>query len=1117
MTQGRLYPLQEEQQIDDGVTVIDRRRSAHAPRDRTKRDVNLPWTKMKTTSKVELDLGEFILQNDSNDIAFVYWKQHTTDMIFILTCSAARTTSFGRLKNKGCENYGNLYISDNLGEHFKRQDKESLFVNYWIHSIYLSVLDPKYVIAADYHNKTIFITRDEAVSFKRVKLEFAPTFIELHPTVKNLLAAFDITTQSLWWSEDYGQTWRIVSRNVKKYFWQNDKLASDAKGFYFERIDVLLQRVDGEFESTLVHFPLPTGDNKVASESTIERGLVQDSVHLGDEFVLMQKVSDRQIYVIRPKYEQHPVEVIYRFKNSKYHVHHGVISTENNEILLSVFHPDTTVTVYLSDPTGRNMYFVTDDVIGGMLLNKTALPKVDFYRVKGLTTTYIINKKDNGTLISFDKGVFWQHLNFHRYDKQDNALENECKASGNSKCILNLYISVEQVYSTYTSAMLSKESAPGVIIAQGQVGGPKESDMNMMNTDHYVFISSDGGRLWKQTLGSSHGYAILNHGNVIAATPLQFTVKQEIKFSTDYGQTWLRFTGTHRYSRIAAVVTDSTAKTLVINVFGFLHEQPLGSDVGNDQWVIWKFNFSRVFDRVCCEKDYYRYQAAPLCTGGETVSFLRANLKAVTCYSPPDHDIKLERKSCPCTKRDLMCEDTYIIVPLDGDTYTCKAVYEHLEHHYCNQNGYYYKSNGYRKIQGNKCTKGVASQLLGTYKKCIVVRPVVQIQASRTTAGLNKLIEFKIAHSVSTFDTKFTWYFGDGTKLTGNFEAMREVTHAYPKMGHYLVQLIAQNSKASYNDSYSVVVLDKTYHNSFIMFHSPIVAGQENTFELKRLDKNGETKDDLPPHSIDTKFLWSFKGIYGGDTKSHQVKHTFEKPGIFQVECQIISPMINVQTVIRTVHVYKAAYVVDLSFSPYLDRLNTGTATWINDFLYKLKSFIVLRHDIDDVDERVITEIKSPGPPLLARVIVCDVEPIPGEQYKSAESLGKRIESDIVKSKPVLIGFHYADIHVTSAKLIGYIQPVSKDSTKVKPADHSQSKIWIYVVVMLILLLLVASLVIYLRLRRKKSFGGGCHHFWRGIFVRKDNNDIMEKKLVFHTDEDCVGLEGPDLPQYVSD
>ena len=41
---------------------------------------------------------------------------------------------------------------------------------------------------------------------------------------------------------------------------------------------------------------------------------------------------------------------------------------------------------------------------------------------------------------------------------------------------------------------------------------------------HICVISKDGGKTWTHTLDSSNGYVILDHGGLIAATPLKSTM-----------------------------------------------------------------------------------------------------------------------------------------------------------------------------------------------------------------------------------------------------------------------------------------------------------------------------------------------------------------------------------------------------------------------------------------------------------------------------------------------------------------------------------------------------------------------------------------------------------------
>ena len=90
------------------------------------------------------------------------------------------------------------------------------------------------------------------------------------------------------------------------------------------------------------------------------------------------------------------------------------------------------------------------------------------------------------------------------------------------------------------------------------------------------------------------------------------------------------------------------------------------------------------------------------------------------------------------------------------------------------------------------------------------------------------------------------------------------------------------------------------------------------------------------------------------------------------------------------------------------------------------------------------------------------------------------------------------------AESIGFVHTITRDEDD---KTSKKSNVWIYVVVLLVLFLVAVAVILFIRSRRK---GGGCLPLKSRI--RKDKNDIMQKKLVFNMDEDCVGLEGPDLP-----
>jgi len=1100
----------------DYVTVLDRKSGTTIPDRhgaRTKRFAKVPGMKEKVNvvGKSGVESTEYVLLEDSNNIAFVFWKHHRTDSIFILTCENASTVSTGKLSNKGCHSYSNLYRSDSLGASFNRSDKVEPFTGHWLHSIYLSPLAKDFIIITDYKNKTIFITSDEGKTYEKVKLDFSPTFMQFHPSKKEIISAFDNTRagkNSLWWSIDSGKTWRRASSNIKNYFWKSEKLDEHGgDGFYFERLEVNQKPIDGKLVSGLYFFLFPKERN-VGVPLVRSTNLVQDSVYVGDEFVLMQKVSDKKVYVIRPKYQNVPHEIVYQLKNSKAHIHYIVISSDNNEVLLGVMHPDQTVTLYMSDHSGVFFKFLIEDVISEPLKHASRIPKMDFHRAKGMKTTYIVNTKKNGTLISLDKGHTWNILNYGKVGIDGDRIDASCKQLRIGKCQLNLYLAVEKLYSDYTAPLLSKESAPGILIAQGRISVPSPEIEDLTHAPHDVYISTDGGRYWRQALDSFYGYAMLDHGNAIAATPLQFTVRQEIKLSTNYGYHWYDFMLTHRYSRIAAIITDSTAKTLIVNVFGFLHQQPLASDVKGNQWVVWKFNFTRVIPRVCEHDDYIRYFPTNDCILGDKFGYLRSirfENETARCFSPPDHDIQPRHKSCACTKADFECDDEYIRLPVGPNSYKCQPIYEELgqRHQVCDKDGFYIKTKGYKKLQGDKCSGGVENQLTGTKEKCDNISPVAKIRASRSTIGINDFVRFTIVYTVQSAGTKYFWIFGDGNNMTGSFREVESVRHSFKTVGHYTVKLVAQRKRQTYTDSVVIIVLDRTYHNAFIHYKAPIILNEPVNFQLQKMSNDGESLKELP-HFGNIRFLWSFQGVYQGNSNSVTVPFTFKKTGTFQVEVQVITP-INSQTIVRMVRVYKSAYAIDFTFSSYLALLNTGTHTWLNDFMYKFKDFIKVRYNVDNRDERLLTEEKLSAS-TRARLLICDFDDasMNSTDYKTAEALAHHIIADINENKPVLPGYRSSDIHVIKAESIGFVHAIGGDENK----TDKKSNVWIYIVVMLIILIAVVALTLFIRSRRK----GGC--LPKRLHIRRDKNDIMQKKLVFNTDEDCVGLEGPDLPQY---
>lgn len=156
-----------------------------------------------------------IFINDSNNVAFVFWKHAETTVILILTCHDANTTNFNKHSNKGCKSKSKFYRSSDHGKTFEPVTKGIDGAH--LHSIYLSPKNKKFIVLTDYKNKTLYLTNDVGKTFQKHKMVFQPTFIYFHPTREDYIAAYDNTHEgrnSLYLSKDRGLNWTLVSYHV---------------------------------------------------------------------------------------------------------------------------------------------------------------------------------------------------------------------------------------------------------------------------------------------------------------------------------------------------------------------------------------------------------------------------------------------------------------------------------------------------------------------------------------------------------------------------------------------------------------------------------------------------------------------------------------------------------------------------------------------------------------------------------------------------------------------------------------------------------------------------------------------------------------------------------------
>ena len=1069
------YP---EDEVSDNVYILDRGTLQKTTRHR--RFVpNEAYFPNGTAKEFDTEIkSKFVFSKDSNNVAFVYWKHAETSVIFILTCDRAKTTNHNWLSSKGCLSKSKFYRSADHGGTYELQDKE-YFKSAFLHSLYLSPLDKLFRILTDYKNQTIFITNDEGITFTKYNVPFSPTFMVFHPTLNTHIASFDNTPggeNSLYVSENSGLQWTLVATKVRSYFWAQKGFDKDSTLLYIEKESSKVMH--GSFNTTSLLYVSRSPYTPNFTSIYYDLDLIPFSVYVGEEFIVVQRSFDKKLYI---SHDRSATFLQVKYDSSKkIHVHHAILSDDNNELLVAIVHDDATFTLYLSDRTGQNLVTLQTDIIMKPVKTVGLIPKLDFYRVKGLAGTYLVNKKE-GSLISYDKGHSWTKLMVKNKDLNGKPINRDC----GDVCSLVLYIKVSR--NDFTAPLLSKESAPGIILAQGHVGNVSGTTLY---SNYHFFISVDGGYTWKEHLDYLFGYAIVDHGGLIAVTPLKFTINHDVHVTTDYGKSWKAYPLTKLYSRIAAIITETSSKTMMVNVFGFLQEQPYGSQFDSNTWIVWRFNFTSLFRGHCKNDDYVTWtHNKDKCFMGQTVSNKRRKSTS-TCINGPLFKNDVTATSCKCTYSDYGCDYRFYRVKLANGTYYCRlfASNKFIPKN-CLEGDTYKKTKGYTRVMGNKCSGGVEATIEPTVEHCPVNPPQLgKIKPSKDVQAVNKKVYFVINQEVGFYNTTYIWDFADGKKgITGSFHDVREVTRVFTRHGLYVVSLRADNLAGHDNTSVKIKIVDDIYEDAFLACNEPVIVNRSTYFSLQtyRFDGISQEVGEQPM----TKFIWSFGGVYTSNTKS-VTSYTFNKAGRNTAEVQIVNPL-NYRRLDKDVTVFADAVTVDVMFSSLFGSYNKKTVTWLKDFTHKFKRFLSIKYGFHDHD-RIFIKSK-PETLTKIRIIFVDTEKTKNSS-DSALSMARTLYEDITKSTPLLHNMYKThDIHMIKAEMHG-LTADSKDTHQNKKSSGA----WIYIVIVVLTLLLCVLLLGFYQYRRK-----GKLFFWR------KEHDIMKKKLVvYDADEDCIGMDG---------
>lgn len=579
---------------------------------------------------------------------------------------------------------------------------------------------PLQYIFADAYAQYLWLTFDFCKTIQGFAIPFRAADLLLHSKASNLLLGFDRShpNKQLWKSDDFGQTWIMIQEHVKSFSWGVDPY-DKPNTIYVERHEP--SGYSSVFRST----------DFFQSHENLEVILeeVRD-FQLRDKYMFATKVvrplgsqqpSSVQLWVSFGRKPMRAAQFVTRHPINEYYI----ADASEDQVFVCVSHSDNRTNLYISEAEGLKFSLSLESVLyyspGGagsdtLVRYFANEPFADFHRVEGLQGVYIatlINgsmKEENmRSVITFDKGGTWEFLQAPAFTGYGEKIDCELSQG----CSLHLAQRLSQLLNLQLRRMpiLSKESAPGLIIATGSVGRNLASKTN-------VYISSSAGARWREALPGPHYYTWGDHGGIIMAI-VQGTETNELKYSTNEGETWKTFIFSEKPVFVYGLLTEPGEKSTVFTIFGSNKENV-------HSWLILQVNATDVLGVPCTENDYKLWSPSDErgneCLLGHKTVFKRRTPHA-TCFNGEDFDRPVVVSNCSCTRQDYECdfgfkmgEDLALEVCVPDPDFSSKSSSPPVP---CPVGSSYRRTRGYRKISGDTCSGGdVEARLEGELVPC---------------------------------------------------------------------------------------------------------------------------------------------------------------------------------------------------------------------------------------------------------------------------------------------------------------------------------------------------------------------------------------------------------------
>ncbi|XP_063064698.1 VPS10 domain-containing receptor SorCS3-like [Engraulis encrasicolus] len=911
--------------------------------DEQRRRTEPRWNRDDGSTKQEepkMTSSTFALTGDSaHNHAVVYWSGQNSSVILILTklydfhlgsvteSTLWRSTDYGTTYEKLNDRVGTKTVLSYL--YVCPMNKRKILV----------LTDPEF-------ESSILISSDEGATYQKYRLSFYVLSLLFHPIQEDWALAYS-HDQKLYSSVDFGRRWQLVHAAVtpNRFYWSVSGLDVEPDLVHLEA-----NTADGHcipLPSTGVQYVTcraQSCSSEAHHQHPFSGYIERDSLVVQDDYMFIQVTSAGRAWY----YVSYKREPFARIKLPKYSLPKDmhIISTDEGQVFAAVqeWNQNDTYNIYISDPQGIHFTLALENVRASRGLGGNSL--IDLYEVEGIKGMLIANRKLENqvkTFITYNKGRDWRLLQAPNTDQEGNSIH----------CVLpfcSLHLQLQMSENPYLSGnIITKSSAPGVIVATGNIG-PELSYNNVG-----MYISSDAGNSWRQIFEEEHNVWFLDKGGALMAVKQPTVPTRDLWVSFDEGRQWDR----HSFSMVPlfvdGVLVEPGIDKQIMTFFGhFSHRS---------EWQLIKIDYKSLFSKRCTDGDYQTWhlhnQGEP-CVMGQKQIYLKRRA-ASNCMLGPGYNRVLSSEPCTCRAHDFECDYGYERRG-DGNCSPSFWFNPSIVSRSCSQGQNYLNTTGYRRVAANNCTKGVNDMYMARRQTCPNRPPRgLQLRTSegKLTAALHSNVTFLVQlEEGDSMRTHIQLDFGDGTAVSySNLTWAEEgIKHVYRSAGIFLVTVLAENEMGADSTSLHLHVTCEVEH---VQLLAPFVVIQNKEVNL--------TAVVWPSRSRTlTYFWWLGNSSEPIITLDGSISHTFTRGGMNTVAVQVSSANSILQDT-KTIVVQEFFKSLLLSFSPNLDEVNPDIPEWRQDVGRVIKKALL---QVVDIPESHLLVAVFPGIPTAAELFL---------------------------------------------------------------------------------------------------------------------------------------------------